>query len=115
MKEQDDSKRRAAIKFPDGFRSIKRPTNGPIPDVVQNSDGHMYIVREFKEEMRGKKILDNMVVRAENGRSFTENEVKNFVMKAHHVVQCMVFAHIASGVARCICCVKNAEIKTRSI
>jgi hypothetical protein len=82
MEEQDDSKKQAANKLPDVFRSIKRPTNGPIPNMVRNSDGHMYIVREFKEEMRGKKIPDDMVVSAENGRWFTKNKVENFVMKS---------------------------------
>jgi hypothetical protein len=42
----------------------------------------MYIVREYKNEMRGKKIPDNMVVRADNGRWFTHDEVENFVMKS---------------------------------
>jgi hypothetical protein len=64
------------------FRRMKRPMNGSIPDVVRNSDGHMYIVREFKEEMKGNKIPDDMVVRADNGRWFTKNEVENFVMKS---------------------------------
>jgi hypothetical protein len=66
MDEQDDSKKRVGL----------------IPDVVRNSDRHMYIVREFKEEMRGKKIPDDMVVSAENRQWFTENKVKNFVMKS---------------------------------
>jgi hypothetical protein len=87
MEEQDDSKKQARAKPTkeelDNFaRRMKRPTNGPIPAVVRNSDGHMYIVREFKEEMRGKKIPDDMVVRAKNGRWFTKNEVENFVMKS---------------------------------
>jgi hypothetical protein len=83
MEEQDDLRKRVPTKPPEVFRRMKRPTNGPIPNLVRNSDGDMYIVREFsKEEMRGKKIPDNMVVRAANGRWFTENEVENFVMKS---------------------------------
>jgi hypothetical protein len=92
MEEQDDSKKRVRAKPTkeelDNFvkrcksDTMKRQTNGPIPNVVQNSDRHMYIVREFKEEMRGKKIPDDMVVRAKNGRWFTQNEVDNFVMKS---------------------------------
>jgi hypothetical protein len=87
MEEQDDLKKRARAKptkeeLDEFVRSMKRPTNGPIPGVVRDSKGHMYIVREFKEEMRGKKIPDDMVVRAENGRWFTQNEVENFVMKS---------------------------------
>jgi hypothetical protein len=82
MDEQEDSRKRVPAKPPEVFRRVKRPTNGPIPDVVRNSDGAMYIVREFKEEMRGTKIPDDMVVRAANGRWFTENEVENFVMKS---------------------------------
>jgi hypothetical protein len=62
MEEQDDSRKRASTKPPEVFRRMKRPTKGSIPDVVRNSDGHMYIVRKFKEEMKGKKILDNMVI-----------------------------------------------------
>jgi hypothetical protein len=82
MEEQDDLKKQAEVILPEIFRRMKQPTNGPIPDVVRKSDGHMYIVREFKKEMRGKKIPDDMVVRAENGRWFTKNEVENFVMKS---------------------------------
>jgi hypothetical protein len=53
-----------------------------IPGVVRNNDGHMYIMREYKEEMAGKKIPDNMVVRPANGRRFTRDKVQNFVMKS---------------------------------
>jgi hypothetical protein len=45
-------------------------------------DGHMYIVREYKNEMRGKKIPDDMVVRTNNERWFTHDKVENFVMKS---------------------------------
>jgi hypothetical protein len=84
MEEQDDSKKRAATKLPEVFRRMKRPTNGPIPDVVRNSNGDMYIVRELKEEMRGKKIPEDMVVRAANARWFTKNEVENFARDEEH-------------------------------
>jgi hypothetical protein len=82
MEEQDDSKKRSGTEVCGPFRVVKRLTSGPIPKVIRNSDGHAYIVREFKEEMRGKKIPDNMVVRPANGRWFTEDEVNNFVMKS---------------------------------
>jgi hypothetical protein len=42
----------------------------------------MYIVREYKEEMAGKKIPDKMVVRAANGGWFTNNAVQNFKWKS---------------------------------
>jgi hypothetical protein len=42
----------------------------------------MYIVREYKEEMAGKKIPDKMVMRAEIGRWFTNEEVQNFKLKS---------------------------------
>jgi hypothetical protein len=42
----------------------------------------MYIVREYKQEMKGKKILDDMVVRADNGRWFTQDKLMNFEMKS---------------------------------
>jgi hypothetical protein len=50
--------------------------------VVRDSNGDMYIVREFKEDMRGKKIPDDMVVRAANGRWFTRQEVFDFELKS---------------------------------
>jgi hypothetical protein len=50
--------------------------------VVRNSKGHMYIVREYKDEMAGKKIPDKMVVRAANGRWFTNEEVQDFKKKS---------------------------------
>jgi hypothetical protein len=56
MEEQDDSRKRVPTEPPEVLRRVKRPTNGPIPKLVRNSDGDTYIVREFKEEMRGKKI-----------------------------------------------------------
>jgi hypothetical protein len=42
----------------------------------------MYIVREYKDEMAGKVIPDEMVVRAENGRWFTSEEVQDFKTKS---------------------------------
>jgi hypothetical protein len=42
----------------------------------------LYIGREFKEEMRGKKIPDDMVVKAANGRWFTKPEINDFVLKS---------------------------------
>jgi hypothetical protein len=63
------------------IRCIKRKTKGEIPSAVRNSDGHMYIVREYKNGMAGKEIPDEMVVRADNGRWFMKDEVENFLMK----------------------------------
>jgi hypothetical protein len=82
MEEQDDLKKRAGTEFYGPFRRIKRPTSGPIPKAVRNSNGHMYIVTAFEEEMRGKKIPDKMVVKAANGRWFTEQEKIDFQMKS---------------------------------
>jgi hypothetical protein len=61
----------------------QKETRGGIPDVARrNSNGHMYILREYKDEMKGKKIPDGMVISAENGCWFTEDKVTNFVMKS---------------------------------
>jgi hypothetical protein len=81
MEKQDDSKKQPP-EFYGPFRRVYRPTSGPILELVRNSDGHAYIVKGFKDEMKGKKIPDDMVVRPENGRWFTENEVNDFVMKS---------------------------------
>jgi hypothetical protein len=82
MEEQNESKKRAGTGFSGEFRRVKIQTSRPIPDVVRDSNGDMYIVREFKEEMRGKKIPDDMVVKAANGRWFTKQEVTDFVLKS---------------------------------
>jgi hypothetical protein len=42
----------------------------------------MYIVREYREEMGGMKIPDEMVVRAANGRWFTNEEIQDFKSKS---------------------------------
>jgi hypothetical protein len=109
MEEQDDSKKRTGTGFSCEFRRVKRPTSGPIPDVVRNSDGHMYIVRAFKEEMRGKKIPDDMVVKAANGRWFTEQEKNDFMMKS--TPRCPTY-----GVCSvCLCFVKSVRKKGTDI
>jgi hypothetical protein len=50
--------------------------------VLRNSKGHVYIVREYKEEMAGTMIPVEMVVKATNGRWFTKEEVQNFKLKS---------------------------------
>jgi hypothetical protein len=82
MEEQNDSKKRSGNEFSGTLRLVKRPTSGPVPEMVRDSNGHAYIVRPFKEEMIGKKIPDDMVVRAANGRWFTAQEVIDFQMKS---------------------------------
>jgi hypothetical protein len=87
MEEQDDSKKRARAKPTkeeiDSFiKTCKRSTptlNGQtLYDTVKNSEGNMYIMKGYKNEMQGMKIPDEMVIRAANGRWFTEEEVQNF-------------------------------------
>jgi hypothetical protein len=51
-------------------------------DNVWNSKGNLYIMKGYKNEMQGTKIPDNMVIRAANGRWFTEEEVQNFKTKS---------------------------------
>jgi hypothetical protein len=82
MDEHEDLKKRAADESTakdtgPPIRWMKSKTNGKIPDVVRDSKGHLYIVREYKDEMKGKVIPDEMVVRANNGRWFTHDEIEN--------------------------------------
>jgi hypothetical protein len=44
--------------------------------------GHLYIVAEYDDKMRGKVIPDDQVVRAKNGRWFTQDKVNNFKLKS---------------------------------
>jgi hypothetical protein len=91
MEEQDDSKKRARAKptkeeIDNFINRCKRnaPTlNGQVLyDTVRNSKGNLFIMKGYKNEMQGMKIPDEMVIRAANGRWFTEEEVQNFATKS---------------------------------
>jgi hypothetical protein len=87
MDEHEDSKKQAADKSTANdtgppIRCTKRKTHGKILDIVSYSMGHLYIVAEYKDQMKGKVIPDKMVVRANNGHWFTHDEVENFVLKS---------------------------------
>jgi hypothetical protein len=83
MGEHKDSKKRAGEKpkyLP--FRREKKKLNGKVPDIKRDSKEHRYIVAEYNDKMKGKVIPDNQVVRANNGRWFTQNEIENFELKS---------------------------------
>jgi hypothetical protein len=72
MDEHEDSKKRAADELTvsdtgPSIRWMKRKLNGKIPDTIRDSKGHLYIVAEYNDRMKGKVIPDNQVVRANNG------------------------------------------------
>jgi hypothetical protein len=83
MDEHDDSKKRAGEKpkYPP-FRQEKKKLNGKVPVAKRDSKGHLYIVAEYNDTMKGKVIPDNQAVRAKNGQWFTKNEVDNFELKS---------------------------------
>jgi hypothetical protein len=83
MGEHKNSKKRAGEKpkYPP-FRREKKKLNGKVPDIKRDSKGHRYIVAEYNDKMKGKVIPDNQAVRANNGRWFTQNEIKNFELKS---------------------------------
>jgi signal transduction histidine kinase len=58
----------------------------------------MYIVKEYRGEMQGTKIPDDLVVRAANGGGLQTRKYKTSDGRAHHVVQRMVFVSFATGV-----------------
>jgi hypothetical protein len=80
MDEQEGSRKREAEKpkFPPIMWVKKKKVNGKLP---RDSKGHLYIVAEYDDTMRGKVIPDNQVVRAKNGQWFTQDKVDNFELK----------------------------------
>jgi hypothetical protein len=88
----------------------QRKMNQVIPGVVRISDGHMYIVREYKEQMAGKKIPDDMVVRSANRWWFMNNKAQNFMKKS--TPRCPTYnvcSHCFGSVPVHICYARSAK------
>jgi hypothetical protein len=83
MDEHEDSKKQVGEKpkYPP-IRWVKKKLNGKVHNTKRDSKGHLYIVVEYDDKMEGKVIPDNQVVRANNRRWFTPNEVVNFELKS---------------------------------
>jgi hypothetical protein len=83
MDEHKDSKKQAGekLKYPP-IRWVKNKLNRKVPDTKRDNKGHLYMVAEYDDQMEGKVIPDNQVVRANNGRWFTPNKVENFELKS---------------------------------
>jgi hypothetical protein len=64
------------------MRWVKKKLNGKVPDTKRDRKGHLYIVAEHDDKMEGKVIPDDQVVRANNRRWFTPDEVVNFELKS---------------------------------
>jgi hypothetical protein len=61
---------------------VKKKLHGKVSDTTRDSKGHLSIVAEYDDKMEGKVIPDGQVVRANNGRWFTQNKIDNFELKS---------------------------------
>jgi hypothetical protein len=82
--EQEGSRKQEAekLKFLPIMWVKKKKLNGKVPVSKRDSKGHLYIVAEYDDTMKGRVIPDNQVVRAKNRRWFTQNKVNNFELKS---------------------------------
>jgi hypothetical protein len=63
-------------------KSADEKMNRAVPETVRKNEEKMYILKGYKDEMKGTKIPDDMAVRAANGRWFTGEEVNDFKNKS---------------------------------